>query len=258
MSDSLAIRLEDVHKTLGGREILKGISLDILKGETHVIIGRSGSGKSVTLKHIVGLISPDRGKIIIQGTNVSSFSSRQFYTVRKKIGVLFQGAALLNWMTVAENIALPLKEHTRLSRKEIQAKVLEKLAWVELEEAGHKYPSQISGGMAKRVGLARALIRDPEIILYDEPTSGLDPVMSNRISMLMNKVRRELGTTSIVVTHDMHSAYQIADRISMVYQGKIIETGTPQEIRLTRNPYVRQFVEGGAEGPLSVDSYVSF
>lgn len=249
--NDVMISLENVSKTLSGRKILDNVTLTVNRGETLVIIGRSGAGKSVTLKHIMGLMYPDAGRVKVTGVDITDFKPRQYYQVRNHIGVLFQGAALLNWMTVGENVALPLKEHTRMKPKDILAKVQEKLAMVELSDAEHKYPSKISGGMAKRVGLARAIIRDPNIILYDEPTSGLDPVMSNTINDLINKMRAELQAASIVVTHDMSSAYRIADRIAMLYQGKIIQEGTPDEIRNTKNEYVRQFIEGRTHGPLT-------
>lgn len=251
MASDCMIALENVTKTLSGRKILDQVNLEVHRGETLVIIGRSGAGKSVTLKHIMGLMQPDTGRVTVAGTDITHFKTRQYYQVRNHIGVLFQGAALLNWLTVGENVALPLKEHTRMKPKEILAKVREKLAMVELSDAEDKYPSKISGGMAKRAGLARAIIREPEIILYDEPTSGLDPVMSNTINVLINKMREELGAASIVVTHDMSSAYQIADRIAMLYNGKLIQTGTPEEIRQTQNEYVRQFIEGRIHGPLT-------
>ncbi|MEK7486682.1 MAG: ABC transporter ATP-binding protein [Planctomycetota bacterium] len=251
MNDEVMISLENVSKTFSGRKILDEVTLEVRRGETLVIIGRSGAGKSVTLKHIMGLMHPDSGRVKVIGTDITHFKPRQYYQIRNHIGVLFQGAALLNWMTVGENVALPLKEHTRMKPPEILAKVREKLMIVELSDAEHKYPSKISGGMAKRAGLARAIIRNPEIILYDEPTSGLDPVMSNTINDLINKIKEELQTASIVVTHDMSSAYRIADRIAMLYQGKIIQQGTPDEIRNTKNEYVRQFIEGRTQGPLT-------
>jgi len=243
--------LENVHKSLGGREILRGIHLEMRAGETVVIIGQSGQGKSVTLKNIVGLLRPDKGRIIINGEDVTHFSERQYAEVRKQFGVLFQSGALINWLNIEDNVALPLREHTTLSAPEIMAQVEEKLKLLNLLDARHKMPSEISGGMRKRAGLARAIIWDPKIILYDEPTSGLDPVMSNQINELILRMQRIFGVTSIVVTHDMGSAYMIADRIAMLFQGRIIEIGTKEEIQKSTNPIVRQFIEGRTSGPIT-------
>lgn len=244
------IRLEGLHKTLEGRKILDGLDLHIRDGETMVIIGRSGEGKSVSLKHIVGLMRPDRGKVFVDGEELTAMSPLQLLRTRKKFGLLFQSGALLNWMTVGENVALPLLEHERLSKDEIARRVEEKLALVDMTHARNLLPSEISGGMKKRAGLARAIIRDPKIVMYDEPTSGLDPVMSNVINELVLAMQNQLGITSLVVTHDMASAYMIADRIAMLYKGRIQFIGTPQEVQETDNPYVRQFIQGLTSGPL--------
>jgi len=230
------ITLRDVHKQLAGQTVLNGVDLEIERGETMVIIGRSGSGKSVTIKHMVGLLRPTRGTVLVDGTDVTTLDKTGIFALRRKFGVLFQSGALINWLSVYDNVALPLREHTKL---------------VELDEDADKMPSDISGGMKKRAGLARAIVLDPEILLYDEPTSGLDPVLASRINRLIINVKEKLGVTSVVVTHDMDSAYKIADRIAMLYEGRIVQVGTPDEIRNSNDPVVRQFVEGRIEGPMT-------
>lgn len=246
------IKLENLFLKLAGRQILNGMNLHVREGETYVIIGRSGTGKSVTLKNIMGLMSPDEGNVEVMGQSLNTLDHGGFYDLRRKMGVLFQSGALLNWLSVGQNVALPLKEHNhKLTSTEANEIVREKLALVGLEGVEERMPSEISGGMKKRVGLARAIVHNPQVILYDEPTSGLDPVMSNQINDLITSLQKKLGVTSICVTHDMESAYRIADRIGMMHGGQIIEEGTPDDIRNTQNPYVRQFIEGHTEGPLT-------
>jgi phospholipid/cholesterol/gamma-HCH transport system ATP-binding protein len=245
------IELDGVHKRLGGLDVLRGVDLTVEQGETMVIIGRSGSGKSVTLKHMIGLMVPDRGTVRVDGSEWAGLGKGGTFELRRRFGVLFQSGALLNWMTVYDNVALPLREHTDLSDEQIAETVREKLALVDLVDHADKTPSDISGGMKKRAGLARAIVMDPEILLYDEPTSGLDPVLSSTINELINNVKHELGVTSVVVTHDMSSAYAIADRIAMLYEGAVIQVGTPDEIRGSDNPVVHQFVKGLTEGPIT-------
>ena len=246
-----AIELCDLTKSLGGHKVLDGVSLSILKGETMCVIGGSGAGKSVTLKHIVGLIKPDRGSVRIDGVDVTRSRNGVLEAARKKIGFCFQGSALLNSMTVFENVALPLREHEKASEAEIGTRVREKLSLVGLGDAGQKYPSEISGGMKKRAGLARAIIRNPEIILYDEPTSGLDPVIASTINDLILDMQKKLGVTSVLVTHDMSSALRVSNRIAMLLQGKIIKVGPPEEFRASDDPVVKQFIHGESEGPLT-------
>jgi len=244
------IELKGVSKVLGGERVLDGLDLRIERGETMVIIGRSGCGKSVTFKHMVGLIRADSGTVTVDGVEVGSLDKRGIFELRKKFGVLFQSSALINWLSVFDNVALPLREHTPMRPAEIRDVVMQKLSLFDLQDHADKMPADLSGGMRKRVGLARAIVLDPEIILYDEPTTGLDPVMASRINRLIIDVKHKLGVTSVVVTHDMVSAYTVADRIAMLYQGKIIEVGSPDEIRNTSNPVVRQFIEGNTEGPM--------
>jgi phospholipid/cholesterol/gamma-HCH transport system ATP-binding protein len=246
------IEMEGVGKRFDGIEILRGLDLAVFRGETLVIIGRSGSGKSVTLKHIVGLLDPDRGRVRVFGRDLAGASRRELLAIRLRIGYLFQSGALINWLPLGDNVALPLRAHRKgLSRDEVARRVREKLEMVELGDAGGKYPSDISGGMKKRAGLARAVILDPEVILYDEPTSGLDPVMSSSINEMVIRTREVLGATQVVVTHDMESAFRIADRIAMLYEGRIIAAGKPEEFRNSEDPVVRQFITGSSKGPIT-------
>lgn len=243
------IDLVDVYKAFGPKQVLNGFNLHVERGETFVIIGRNGIGKTVTFKHILGLMKPDRGRVIVDGQDITRLSGPELIAVRDKFGMVFQGCALLNWLTVAENVALPLQERTRLSRREIEAKVREKLELMGLGNAGHLYPAECSGGMKKRAAVARAIVRDPEIILYDEPTAGLDPIMASVVNELIIELRQKMQITSMVVTHDLASAYRIADRIGMMSGGRIIEIGTPEQIRNSQNPIVRQFIEGRSAEP---------
>ncbi|MFA7288959.1 MAG: ABC transporter ATP-binding protein [Melioribacteraceae bacterium] len=225
------IEIIDLHKSFGSNKVLQGINLNINKGESLAIIGKSGSGKSVLLKHIVGLLDPDQGEVKIEGKVISSLSKKELYDVRKKFGFLFQGAALFDSMTVEENISLPLVENdSTLSKEKIDSIVEDKLNLVGLPGTQKLKPSELSGGMKKRVGLARALVTNPDYILYDEPTTGLDPIMSDSIDELIRSLSNKLDVTSIVVTHDMVSVRNTADRVAMVHNGKIYFTGTPQEL----------------------------
>jgi phospholipid/cholesterol/gamma-HCH transport system ATP-binding protein len=244
------IQIKDVHKSFRENHVLQGIDLTINKGETIVIIGRSGCGKSVLLKLIMGLLKPDQGKIFINGDDITSWNDNQLNKLRQRFGMLFQASALFDSMTVDENVGLGLREHTRLPEDEIQNKIKEKLKLVGLAEIEEKKPAELSGGMKKRVGLARAIAMDPEYVLYDEPTTGLDPIMADVINELIINLRNTLSITSIAVTHDIISAYKIADRIAMLYEGKIVFVGTPEEVKNADNAVVRQFIEGSAQGPI--------
>jgi phospholipid/cholesterol/gamma-HCH transport system ATP-binding protein len=244
------IELVDVWKAFGPKQVLAGMALRVERGETFVIIGRNGIGKTVTFKHILGLLRPDKGQVLVGDQDITRLSEAELIVVRDKFGMVFQGSALLNWLSVADNVALPLRERTRLTRKEIERRVAEKLELMGLQHAGHLYPPECSGGMKKRAAVARAIVRDPEIILYDEPTAGLDPIMANTVNDLIIELRQKLQITSMVVTHDMASAYRIADRVAMMSGGKLIETGTPEQIRNSRNPTVRQFIEGRSDEPV--------
>lgn len=238
------IRFHNVVKRLGSRNVLDEVDLEIRQGETYVICGPSGMGKSVTLKHMVRLLTPDAGEVYVGDDCVSEATGRELERIRARFGVLFQGGALLQWLTAGENVALPLGERLNMTDAgEIEALVREKLRLVELEDAYDKYPSDLSGGMRKRVALARAIITKPEIILYDEPTSGLDPVTSRTIDKLIDDLRKELKVTSVVVTHDLHSALAIGSRIAMLHYGKIVEVSSPEEFVKSDNEVVRGFLD---------------
>ncbi len=242
------IQIEGVRKGFRGKEVLRGVDIEIADGESLVIIGRSGCGKSVLLKQIIGLLKPDSGRILVNGSDVTRLDKRRLSEMRKRFGMLFQGAALFDSMTVKENIALALREHTKTPEAEITKIVAERLSWVGLDGVEALKPAALSGGMKKRVGLARALAMNPEIMLYDEPTTGLDPVSGDMINDLIVELREKLKVTSIAVTHDMRSAYKIADSIAMLHEGKVIFRGTVQETQQTDNPIVKNFVTGEGWG----------
>ncbi len=244
------IEISNLSKSFDDHKVLDEVSLTIRTGETMVIIGRSGCGKSVLLKHMIGLMKPDEGAAVINGVDVSRLSGSQLDAIRMKFGMLFQNAALFDSMTAYENVAFPLREHTTMTEEAMTQRVHECLQLVGLEGVDELYPSELSGGMRKRAGLARALAMNPEIVLYDEPTTGIDPIMGDIINDLIIALRDRLKVTSVVVTHDMRSAYKVADRIAMLYNGKIVEVGTPDEIRHSKSPVVRQFIEGSAVGPI--------
>jgi len=237
------VRLVDVHKSFGDLMVLDGLDVALMPGQTTVIIGESGSGKSVILKHIVRLLRPDRGEVYFQDTRIDNLPERELVPIRSRFGFLFQLSALFDSMTVGDNVAFPIREHTRKSRDEVNAIVAGKLAMVGLDGIQSKWPAELSGGQKKRVALARAIALDPEIILYDEPTTGLDPPRADVINELILKLQRELKVTSVVVTHDMASAGKVSDRILMLYQGKFIFDGTPEQIIQADDPRVRCFVE---------------
>jgi len=245
-----SIVIDSVSKRLGSKQVLRGVSLNVGHGESVVIIGRSGTGKSVLLKHVVGLIQPDSGTVRVDGVDVPSLGVKDLLELRKQMGMLFQGGALFDSLTVGENVGLPLREHTDVNDTQVELVVHEKLHLVGLDQVEAMRPSNLSGGMKKRAALARALALNPKIMLYDEPTTGLDPITADLINRLIRRLQERLGITSIAVTHDMRSAYHIADRIAMLHEGRIHAIGTPAEIQGTTDPAVRQFIEGSAEGPL--------
>lgn len=246
------IELVHVKKKFDGRIVLNDISFKVEKGETFVIIGQSGTGKTVTLRHIAGLVDPDEGQVIIDGIRMDNADAKTKNALREKMGIVFQSGALINWMTVEENIALPLIESRKYPKNKIDEIVHYYLKKLQLTDARNKMPAEISGGMKKRAALARVLVRNPEIILYDEPTAGLDPVMSRMIDELVRQMQKDFGVTSVVVTHDMESAYYIADRIAMLYKGEIIACDTPEKIKNSQNPIVQQFINGSIKGPIEV------
>ena len=247
------IKVRGLNKSFGKKRVLRGINIDVNDGETLVIIGSSGTGKSILLKNIVGLVTPDSGSISIDGVEITSSSPDELQESRKKLGYVFQEAALFDSLTVEENIAFGLRTLTKLNEEEIAKRVAQCLGMVGLENVELLKPSELSGGMKKRVGLARSIAYQPKYIFYDEPTTGLDPIMSDVISDLIIRLREHLQVTSIVVTHDMKSAYKMADRIIMLYKGEVIFTGTPEETRNTDNPIVKQFIEGSSVGPIEID-----
>ena len=246
------IEFIDIHKTFGTQKVLDGLSMTLPKGRVTCVIGRSGTGKSVTLKHIMGLLKPDRGQILVDGHDVVQMKEREIYEMRKRFGFLFQDSALFDSMTVMENVAFPLREHTRKSKDEIIEIVRGKLKVVGLSAAEAKYPSQLSGGMRKRVGLARAIALDPEIILFDEPTSGLDPVVTDAVDQMILSTQSQLHVTMVVITHDIASMFKIADKIILLNAGQSRAAGTKDEIRNSADPMVQQFLQGRSDGPMKV------
>jgi len=247
------IELKDIYKSFEGKDVLRGVNLKVEKGDSVVVIGGSGSGKSVLLKHIIGLLKPDSGTVMIDSTDISQLDEEGLHDIRKKFGMLFQSAALFDSMKVWENVGFGLKRLTQLTDTEIKEIAVQKLKMVGLVGVEDIMPSELSGGMRKRVGLARAIAMTPEILLYDEPTTGLDPIMADAINDLIIKMREELHVTSVTITHDMKSAYKIADTIAMLYNGVIIAEGSPEEIEHTSDPIVKQFVEGSATGPIVLE-----
>lgn len=239
------IKIADLYKSFNGSPVLKGIDLEIPKGKVTVIIGPSGCGKTVLVRHIIGLLKPERGKILIEGVDLNACGRVQKNKIRSRFGMLFQHAALFDSMNVYENIAFPLKEHTKMDEASIRRVVAEKLTLVGLQGIEEKMPSDLSGGMRKRVGLARAVALQPEIILYDEPTTGLDPIMTEAIDNLILETQRKLGITSVVISHDIPSSFRIADQIAMIYQGKIVVSGEPEAFRRSPNAFVQEFIRKG-------------
>lgn len=245
------IEIKNIRRAFDGHQVLDGVNLTINTGETTVIIGRSGCGKSVLLKHIIGLLKPDSGQIIVDGKDVTKMDEKELSAMRLKFGMLFQGAALFDSLTVLENVAFGMIEHTSSNHENITKRVKECLSLVGLKGIERTKPAELSGGMRKRVGLARAICIRPQIMLYDEPTTGVDPIMGDAINDLIVELHNKLKVTSIAVTHDMTSAYKIADRMAMLYNGKIIAVGTPDEIKNTKDPIVKQFITGASKGPIT-------
>lgn len=245
------IEIVGLHKSFGTTPVLRGVDLEIETGETMVVIGQSGSGKSVLLKHLIGILKPDRGKITIDGLEITSLGEEGLQRITKKFGMLFQSAALFDSLTVGENVSFGLERYTDHSPAEIRRIVDESLTKVGLKGIEGLMPHELSGGMKKRVGLARAIAYGPEIILYDEPSTGIDPIRADSINDLINDLKRDLRVTSVVITHDMVSSYKVADRIAMLYEGRIIEIGTPSDIQASSNPIIQQFIHGQARGPIT-------
>lgn len=245
------IRFEDVHKQFGQLKVLNGLNFSVKKGETLVVIGQSGTGKSVTLRCLLGLIKPDKGRVIFQGKNIPEMNEVELVELRSHFGMLFQMAALFDSMTVGENVAFAIEARGGKSPQEIKEIVLNTLRAVGLPNVENKMPAELSGGMKKRVGLARAVASGPEVILYDEPTTGLDPIMADAIDNLIISTQQKMKATSIVVTHDMTSAYKVGDRMIMLHEGKVVGEGTPEEIKNSSDPMIQQFINGSADGPIA-------
>jgi len=245
------ITLEHVYKSFNGKHVLRDMSIDVERGESLVIVGGSGTGKSVTLKHIIGLLKPDRGRVLVDGVEINALKPVQLNQFRRRFGMAFQEGALFDSMSVFENIAFPLRRHTELTEEQIRTRVRQCLDQVHLEGVENKRPAELSGGMRRRVGFARAISLQPAILLFDEPTTGLDPVISDVVADLILEMDSKLNVTTVTITHDMKVAFKIADRVAMLFQGQIIEQGTPYEFQQSQNPIVQQFIEGRADGPLT-------
>jgi len=248
----MMIQIVDIHKSFGKQKVLDGVNLTIEDGKTTVIIGRSGGGKSVLLKHIIGLLRPDSGQILVDGVDITRLNDRELNETRKKFGMLFQEAALFDSMNVGDNVAFPLREHTGMKEKEIQTIVADRLRAVGLTGINDKMPSELSGGMRKRVGLARAIAMQPRIVLFDEPTTGLDPVMTEAINQLIVDTQKSFNLTCVVISHDLQSIFRIGHKIAMLYEGQIVAYGLPEDIQTSENPVIRQFLAGSVNGPIRI------
>jgi phospholipid/cholesterol/gamma-HCH transport system ATP-binding protein len=248
----VAIRVENIEKIFDGRKVLDNVTFDVYQGETFVLMGGSGSGKSTLLRIMTGAITPEKGRVHFGAQELSRLSAEKLEKLKRRFGMSFQSSALLDFLSVEENVSLPLREHTGLDDKIIGIIARMKLSLVGLQGFEHFYPSQLSGGMRKRAGLARAIAMDPEVVFYDEPTAGLDPVVCAVVDRLIKDLTKKLNLTSVVVTHNMESIWRIADRVAMVYQGKVLEIGAPEEIRRSSNPVVQQFIHGKIEGPIQI------
>ena len=253
MRNTPLIEVQNLFQKIGTQEILRGVTLSIFSGETLVLLGKSGGGKSVFLRHLIGLMKPDLGKVLFEGKDITRFNERQLEPIRCKIGMLFQDGALFDSLSVFDNVAFPLREHRMRDEKKIQEKVHEALALVNMTGHDGKMPINLSGGMRKRVALARAIISPPSIILYDEPTAGLDPIVSDSINRLIRRLQRQLKVTSVVVTHDMVSAYHVGDRIALLDHGRIHFCGSPKQLRASCDPVIRDFIEGRSENNSEIE-----
>ena len=246
------IRVVNVHKSFGGQQVLKGVNLNFTTGKITTIVGTSGCGKTVLLKHLNALLLPDRGEVLVDDIDITKLRQKELYAMRGRFGVLFQGAALLDSMTIFDNVAFPLREKTRMGEPEMRKKVEERLDQVGLEGMGYKYPAELSGGMKKRAGLARALVMDPEIVLFDEPTTGLDPVLATGIHQLIARTQQAFGFTGVVVSHTIPQVFEISDYVAILADGVIEEAKPTKEFQASQNPVVQQFIKGEIEGPIRV------
>jgi len=246
------IRVTDLHKSFGGQEVLKGVNMEFVSGKITTIIGTSGCGKTVLLKHLNALLLPDKGAVFVDSVDITQLGQKELYEIRGRFGVLFQGAALLDSMTIFDNVAFPLREKTKMSETEIQKRVDERLEQVGLEGMGYKFPAELSGGMKKRAGLARALVTNPEIVLFDEPTTGLDPILATSIHQLIARTQQAFGFTGVVVSHTIPQVFDISDYVAILANGVIEEAKTAKEFLASTNPIVQQFIRGETEGPIHV------
>ena len=246
------IQVENLCKSFGGQQVLKGVNLEVAKGEIMIIIGQSGGGKSVLLRHLLGLLRADAGRILVDGADITALRGRALDDVRRRYGVVFQGGALFDSMSVFDNVAFPLRERTSLSGAEIAARARSRLEQVGLATMGHKNPAEISGGMRKRVAIARALVTEPEIVFFDEPTTGLDPVLVGAIHRLILDLHAKLNFTAVMVSHEIPEIFQIAHKVAMLYDGRIVESGPAEEIQSSANPLIQQFIRGEPVGPLQL------
>lgn len=252
-ADDMIVSVRGLKKSFGEKEVLKGVDLDVPKGSITVVIGPSGCGKSVLVKHMIGLLRPDAGSVFVEGTDITRLSDAELTRVRKKFGMLFQHAALFDSMTVLENVIFPLMEHTELNYREMRERGIRRLEQLGLQRVENLYPAELSGGMRKRVGLARATILDPKIVIFDEPMTGLDPIMCENVEEMILTARERLSITSIVITHDMASTFRIANKVAMLYDGHIVEEGPPEEVKRSRHPVVRKFIYLSGTGPLHLE-----
>jgi phospholipid/cholesterol/gamma-HCH transport system ATP-binding protein len=246
------IRVTDLHKSFGGQEVLKGVNLEFVSGKITTIVGTSGCGKTVLLKHLNALLLPDKGAVFVDSVDITRLGQKELYEIRGRFGVLFQGAALLDSMTIFDNVAFPLREKTKMSETEIQKRVDERLEQVGLEGMGYKFPAELSGGMKKRAGLARALVTNPEIVLFDEPTTGLDPILATSIHQLIARTQQAFGFTGVVVSHTIPQVFDISDYVAILANGVIEEARPSKEFQASKNPIVQQFIRGETEGPIHV------
>ncbi len=251
----MTIEFRDVHKSFGDKKVLKGVTLKVDKGEVMFIIGTSGVGKSVTIKHLIGLLKPTSGEILLDGQPVHDLKEKYYYPIRKRCAMVFQSSTLFDSLSVVENVILPLRKHKRLREVAARKVALELLGRVDMADFADRFPAELGDGMRKRVAIARALTLDPEYVLFDEPTTGLDPVSARRVDRLIRELSDELGVTSIVVSHDLESIFSIADRVAMVYKGRIAMVGTPRQLRQSSDPVIQQFITGQSSGPMETPGF---
>ncbi len=246
------IEFHDIHKSFGDKSVLGGVSITVKDSEVFFIVGQSGVGKSVLIKHLVGLLRPNSGQILLEGEDITYLTEKQFYRVRMKCGMVFQHSTLFDSMTILENVALPLRKHRRISAKKARKVAMRRLADVHMDEYANRFPAEFGDGMRKRVAIARTLMLEPEYVLFDEPTTSLDPISARRVDHLIRELSDRLGVTSIVVSHDLVSIFSISDRIAMLYKGRVQLLGTPEDFRNSQDPIVQQFIRGAAEGPMEI------